>query len=152
MKQGSQELGYKLGQLGMGQAEENALRPTVAFTPKSNLRDIHKKFRHYMKESQSTYFDKIDERFRETYINTLKQKYNPEDIKEVVEAIKKMDYQDFYKEIQKEGGVRAALEWAYPAKPGSAEYNGYVEQLYDKWVPDWWEKQYGPESDDDIKI
>lgn len=142
MKQGSEDLGYKLKDIGMGKAEEVALQPTTAFTPKSNLRDIHKKYKHYLKESQSTYFDRIDERFRETYIKTLTSKYNKEDITEVIEAIENMDYADFYEEIQKEGGVKAALEWAYPAKPGTAEYNGYVEQLHDKWIPDWWDKRY----------
>lgn len=145
MKQGSTDLGYKLGELGMGKAEEVALRQTEAFPKDMNRRDLNKRYLHFLAESQSTYFDRIDERFREVYINNLKLKYNPNDIEDIIESIQEMDYKEFYKEIQREGGVKASLEWTYPPKPGTPEYNGYIEHLRDKWNPNWWEKAYGEE-------
>lgn len=151
MKQGGEGLGYTVGQFGMGKAEENALKQTTAFTPKMNRADFKMKWKHYLKESQSTYFEKIDEKFRQTYIEQLKLAYDENDISEVIEAIEEMDYKDFYNEIQAGGGVKSELEWAYPSKPGTAEYTGYVEHLHEKWIPDYWEKRFA-KYDDDIEI
>lgn len=151
MKQGGEGLGYTVGQFGMGKAEENALKQTTAFTPKMNRADLMKKYIHQLHESQSTYFEKIDEKFRQTYIEQLKLAYDENDISEVIEAIEEMDYKDFYNEIQAGGGVKSELEWAYPSKPGTAEYIGYVEHLHEKWIPDYWEKRF-TKYDDDIEI
>ena len=152
MKSGSEELGYTLGDIGMGKAEEVSLRPTQVFTPKMNRADLNKKYRHQLKESQSTYFEKVDERFRQTYIDQLKMKYNENDIQDVIDSIKEMDYKDFYKNVLAEGGVKASLEIAaYPPSRGSSEYNGYVELLHEQWIPGWFEKRYG-NIEPDIEI
>ena len=131
MKSGGEELGYTVGQFGMGKAEEVSLTPIKAFTPKMNRADAMKKFRHIIKESQSGYFDRKDETLRENYIKGLRTNYDEEDIEEIVDAIEDMSFNEFYRTFQAEGGT---MEFA-SVKPNRREYNGYVNQLKSQWIP-----------------
>lgn len=130
-----EKLGYTVGDFGMGKAEEVALKPISAFTSKMNQADLKKKFSHIMKESQDNYYSKKEEQFRKTFVETLKRNYHEDDIEDIIEDIEDMDYNDFYSEVQSEGGVKAELEWAYPQKRGSAEYMGNLEKLRSQFKP-----------------
>lgn len=131
MTSGGEDLGYTVGQFGMGKAEEVSLTPIKAFTPKMNKADAMKKFRHIIKESQSGYFDRKDESLRENYIKGLRTNYDEEDIEDIVEAIEDMSFGEFYRKFQAEGGT---MEFA-SVKPNRREYNGYVNQLKSQWIP-----------------
>lgn len=130
-----QKLGYTVGEFGMGKAEEVSLRPLTAFTGKMNQADLKKKFKHVLKESQDNYYSKKEENFRKTFVDTLKRNYHEEDIQDIIDDIEDMDYNDFYAEVQSEGGVKAELEWAYPQKRGSSEYVGNLEKLRSQFKP-----------------
>ena len=62
MTSGGKPLGYTAEQqaqfVGMGQADENALKPMKAFSRTMTRTDLNKKFRNIQKESQSDYWHK----------------------------------------------------------------------------------------------
>lgn len=125
-----QKLGYKKGQIGMGKAEEVSLKPMNAFTPKMERKDLHFKFKNILKESQSSYWNKRDLILKNNYIKSLEENFNPEDIKEIVKKIDKMDYKQFKKIFDAEGGN---FELSYP--PDQESYNAYLEGLKAIWIP-----------------
>ena len=125
-----QKLGYTKGQLGMGKAEEVSLKPMKAFTPKMERRDLHFKFKNILKESQSSYWHKRDILLKNNYIKSLEENFNPDDIKEIVKKIDKMDYKQFKKIFDREGGN---FELSYP--PDQESYNAYLEGLKSIWIP-----------------
>jgi hypothetical protein len=131
MKSGGENLGYTVGQFGMGKAEEISLRPMKPFSTKMNTADLKKKFKHILKESQSNYFNRKDELLRENYIKGLKQNYNEDDVADIIEAIEDMEFNEFYSTYQAEGGT---MEFA-SIKPSKREYDGYVNQLKAQWKP-----------------
>lgn len=125
-----QKLGYTRGQLGMGKADEIALKPLKAFTPRMTRKDLQKKFKSIQLQSQSTYFNTKDEQFRQNYIKGLLENYNIHDIEDVVEKIESMDFKEFYNTFQAEGGT---FEFHYP--PDNEQYEGYLESLKATWLP-----------------
>lgn len=102
VKSRGKKTGYTRGQIGMGKQEEQALRPINAFTKSMTKADIDKKFAVLKKESQSVYWDNREMKHKQDYINALKQNYNEENIKDVIEAIEKMDYKEFRKVFDEE--------------------------------------------------
>ena len=126
-----EKLGYTRGQIGMGKAEEVSLSPMKAFTRRMVQSDIKFKWLSVLTQSQSDYFDKRDFQLRENFINTLKENYNVNDIKDVINAIEKMDIKDFLNEFNKDP---EAFEWAYPDDP--ERYEGYVNALKSTWTPE----------------
>ena len=138
-----ESLGYTRGEFGMGKAEINSLKPLknpldniddTAGGQRKSYKDIRKFYKHVQKESASNWYDKKDETLKENYIRELEKNFNPEDISEVIDSIDNMDFKDFYKGLQKEGGVKAGFEWLYPEEKGSAEYHGFIEKLESQWL------------------
>ena len=129
-----ESLGYTRGEFGMGKAELNSLKPLKLFTDKMNQRDLRKRFKHIQKESANNWYDKKDETLKENYIRELEKNFHSDDIDDVIEKIKNTDFKDFFKGLQKEGGVKPAFEWLYPEPRGSANYNGFVEKLKSQWL------------------
>lgn len=130
MKSGGKSLGYTKGDFGMGQVDEVALRPAKAFTPSMSKAELDKKFRSLRKESQTNYFDAKEMRLKKNYVEKgLLANYNEEDIKDIIEKIDEMDFDEFYKVFQEEGGT---MEFAYP---DSEKYQEYVEHLRATWNP-----------------
>lgn len=131
MKSGGQALGYKKGDFGMGKADEVALSPIKAFNPSMSRKDLNMRFRHIRRESQSNFFDKKEEFLRQNYIKGLRQTYSEDDIGDIVTAIEKMNFKDFYKRFQEEGGT---MEFA-SRLPNNDLKEAYVEQLKSTWTP-----------------
>lgn len=129
MQSGGEDLGYTVGQFGMGKAEEVSLTPLKAFTPKMSRADALKKFKHIVKESQSGFFDRKDETLRENYITGIRRNYRPEDADELEEAIRDLSFNEFYKRWRADPG---AMEWASKT-PTETEYLGYVNHLRSTW-------------------
>ena len=131
VKQGGKSLGYKRGDVGMGRADEIALKPVNAFTPKMNRNDLKYKHRQLMKESRDRYYKEKEELLKENYIQGIKNTYNTEDpiIQDVIESIEDMEFEDFYNTFQAED---PEFEFAYV--PPGADMKGYAEQLKSTWV------------------
>jgi hypothetical protein len=125
-------LGYTVGDIGMGKAEELSLNPIETFTPKMSKYDLKAKFRALRKHSQSDYFDKADRRLRENYTNALKETYGEENVKEILEAIEKMSFSKFYKTFKSEPG---AFEFASDI-PDDADIEAYLEGIKATWIPE----------------
>lgn len=132
MTSGGKSLGYTRGDFGMGQADEVALSPMKPFNPSMSRKDLTMKFRHIRKESQLNYFSSKEEMLRRNYIEKgLLRTYKEEDVREIIEAIENMDFKEFYKRFQAEGGT---MEFASKL-PNNALYDSYVEQLKSTWIP-----------------
>jgi len=125
-----ESLGYTRGDIGMGKVEINQLRPTSTFTKKMNKADVKAKFEHFMRESQSDYWNKRDILMRENFIKALEENFNPKDIKDVVENIRNMDIKDFKDKLLSDP---EDFNTAYP--PDEEQYQGYLSQLKSTWIP-----------------
>lgn len=119
-----EKLGYTRGQLGMGKADEVALSPIRAFTPAMSRQDVKKKYAAIQKESQSSYWRERELRMKANYIKSLEENFNPADIKDVVEAIDEMDFKEFRKIFEAEGGN---FELSYP--PDAESYQAHLSAL-----------------------
>ena len=130
IKSRGEKLGYRRGDIGMGKASEIELQPLKAFTPKMNRRDLSKKFNLIMKESQQGYWNKRDIIMKKNYITSLEQNFNANDIKDVIKHIDDMDFNDFRKIFEAEGGN---FELSYP--PDEESYNAHLSALKSIWTP-----------------
>ena len=126
-----QKLGYKRGELGMGKADEIALKPMKAFTPKMTKTDLRKKFKTIKKESQSSYWNLRERVMKANYIKSLEENFNPNDVEDIIDAIDRMSFEEFYKTFQAEGGN---FETAYP--PDAEQYDAYLTALKSTWLPE----------------
>lgn len=129
MTSGGKSLGYSRGEFGMGKADKLSLKPTKAFTKKMDKWDIQKKARSLRKHSQSDYFNKSDQRLYDNYIKSLEDTYGPEAVKDLVEKIKKMDFNDFYKTFKSEPDL---FEFSSDI-PSDADIGANLEHLYSTW-------------------
>lgn len=132
----NESLGYTRGEFGMGKAELNSLKPLKLFTEKMSQQDLKKRFRHLRKESSSDFYNKKDETLKNNYLKELKKNFNESDIADVIDSIEKMDFRDFFKGLQKEGGIKPAFEWIYPEEKDkdNPNYQGFVSKLKSQWV------------------
>lgn len=125
-----EELGYTVGDIGMGKASEVSLKPMNAFTRRMSQNDLKWKWQGILHESQSDYFTRRDYLLRENYIKGLEQNYQSRDIKEVVAAIENMDIKEFLNIFNAEGG---RFEWIY--YPDIESYKAYLSALKAQWTP-----------------
>lgn len=124
-------LGYKKGEIGMGKAERIALEPVRAFTPSQNRRDLNKRFKQLRKESISTYWDKRNEIMRKNYIESIERNFPEELVKDIVEAIQNMDFDEFRKIFEAEDQQKFQLNYA----PNLDEQQKYSNALRAIWIP-----------------
>ena len=122
-----ESLGYTRGQLGMGKAEEVSLRPMTAFYRTMGNTDLKKRWQSILVQSQSDYFTKKDFQVRENYIKGLKENYNEDDIKDIINKIENMDIKEFLNTFNEEGGT---FEFAYPDPELEKEY---ISSLRSTW-------------------
>lgn len=123
-----EKLGYTRGAIGMGKADEVALSPIRAFTPAMSRQDVKKKFAMIQKESQSGYWRERELRMKANYIKSLEENFNPADIEDVVDAIDEMDFSEFRKVFEAEGGN---FELSYP--PDAESYQAHLTALKSIW-------------------
>lgn len=133
VKSGGKGLGYTRGQIGMGRADEVALSPINAFTPKMNRADLKFKFKQLQKESRDRYYKEREELLKENYLKGIRENYNTDDpdVQETIEAIEDMDFEEFYQIFQAEDPT---FEFASGLPTGSNQ-KAYAEQLKAAWVP-----------------
>lgn len=125
------KLGYTRGQIGMGSIEKNSLLPINAFTPSMNRADLNMKHRALMKESQDDYWEWRDTRMKEGYIKGLAQNYNPNDVKDIIDAIRQMDFKEFRRIVGANGGRFEEIYF-----PNQNVYWDYVTGLRAQWLPE----------------
>lgn len=126
-----EDLGYTKGEFGMGKADLNQLRPINAFTPSMSNKDLKKKFDVLMNESQSGYWNKREQQMKDNYLKGLLENYALDDIQEVADAIREMDFKEFYNTFQAEND---RFEYA-SGPPSKAEYDSFVSALKARWIP-----------------
>lgn len=132
MTSAGKDLGYTVGQFGMGKAEEIALSPTNAFTKKMTKYDLPEKFKALRKHSQSDYFTKSDERLMNNYKNALIETYGEDAVKDIVDTIDNMDFNEFYKRFRAEPGE---FEFASDI-PEDADIDAYLTKIRSTWMPE----------------
>lgn len=126
-----ESLGYKKGEIGMGKAERIALEPVRAFTPSQNRRDLNKRFKQLRKESISTYWDKRNEIMRTNYIAEIERNFPEAMVKDVVEKIREMDFDEFRKVFEAED--QGKFQFNYPLNEDDQEK--YSTALRSIWIP-----------------
>ena len=125
-----EKVGYKRGDIGMGKLSELEFSPINNFTPSMNRKDLSKKHRMLIKESQSDYWHKRDILMKENYIKSLEENFRAEDIEEIKNTIESMDFKEFRKIFEAEGGN---FELSYP--PDEESYNAHLTALRSIWKP-----------------
>jgi hypothetical protein len=126
-----QSLGYKKGDIGMGKMERIELEPVRAFTPSQNRRDVNKRFRQLRKESISTYWDKRNELMRSVYVNEIEKNFPQEMVKDVVDKIREMDFDEFRKVFEAEDQHK--FQFNYPLnKDDQTKYSNALRAI---WMP-----------------
>lgn len=130
MESRGQKLGYTKGEFGMGALEKNEYRPMSVLTKSMTQADVKKKWSSVMKQVQSNYYSEADYRWRDNFIESLLTNYNPADVRDVVDAIRSMDIEDFVKKMRSDPGV---FELSYP--PDREQYANYLSELKATWLP-----------------
>lgn len=124
-------LGYKKGDIGMGKIEQIELDPVRAFTPSQNRRDVNKRFRQLRKESISTYWDKRNELMRSAYVSEIEKNFPQEMVKDVVDKIREMDFDEFRKVFEAEDQHK--FQFNYPLNKD--DQKKYSTALRSIWIP-----------------
>lgn len=107
---GGKDLGYKVGDIGMGRIDLVSLKPFNAFTPTMKQEDIKYKWRALMTESQSDFYDKQDEQVKENFIKGLLWNFDYRYSEDLIDHLQKMSTSEFMKIFRKEGNT---FEWIY---------------------------------------
>lgn len=127
MMSGEGKLGYTLGErFGMGLASRVSLNPTNAFTPAQTTQDVHFKFSSLIKQNKGDYFADKDKILKDNFIRELQRNYDREDVKDVIDSVKKMDGRLFALMFEAHGDK---MEQVYPPEKGTPEYEANVEEL-----------------------
>jgi len=129
--QNGKSLGYTRGQLGMGRIELKKFEPLTAFVESIDKYSLKDRWRSILKQSQLDYFNAKDYQLRINFIKGMQENYNPEDIKDVVEAIENMDIGEFLSRFYRDPD---AWTWDYP--PNEEEYKTYLNHLKTDWLED----------------
>lgn len=135
MKSRGEKLGYTRGQLGMGKIAEVSLRPMNAFYRTMGNTDLKKRYQSILAQSQSDYFTQQDFRLRDNYIKGLKENYNYENIKDIIEHIENMDIKEFLQTFEEEGGTFEIASPDGKLDLKQAEYSSYETALRSTWLP-----------------
>ena len=131
VKHRGKKTGYTKGELGMGSYDENSLKPINAFTPSMTRNDLDDKSRILQKESQSNYWSKREDLHKENYIKSIEENLgSSSDVKEIVNTIKRMDYEQFRKIFESEN---ALMEHSYPLNDEQREEE--IRFLKSVWLP-----------------
>ena len=131
-------LGYKRGDIGMGKADEVALRPIQPFTPSMNRADLKKKYGALLIESREQYWNEKEARLKENVMNGIKSNYGSseykEDVEKILDAIENMDFKEFYKRFMSESDEMEIIS----PPPGSISEDtikANIESLKSTWIP-----------------
>ena len=131
MSSRGKKLGYKKGDIGMGSADEAALDPIKPFSKYMNRTGLNKKFKVLRNESKELYWRMREKMLMDNYIQSLKENFRDKDVAEIIDAIEGMDFTEFYKIFQAEGGD---FEKSYPLDEEG--YQNNLSELKAIWTPE----------------
>ena len=97
--------------------------------------DIKKRWKSVITQTQTDYFTKRDYQVRDNYIKGIKENYDFENVKDIIEHIENMNIKEFLKIFNEEGGT---FEYASPngkLNIKQAEYKAYESALRTIWLP-----------------
>lgn len=132
VKSRGKDLGYTMGDIGMGKADEVSLTPMKAFSSKMGRGDLNYKWENILRESQSSYWNKRDVMLKENYIKALEENFKERDITELREAILDMDDKKFISIFRSED---PKFELAYPGDEVQEE--AHLQALYSIFKPNY---------------
>ena len=121
-------VGYTRGAVGMGKTDALMLRPTTAFTPKMRKYEVNEKMKHYRKESQGDYWLKRDRLMIDNYIKALKENFNYNDVRDVIDKINSLGVEGAKGTILSDP---QEFNTAYP--PSDDDYERYLKHLKEMW-------------------
>lgn len=140
MSSRGKKTGYKRGEFGMGRADKNALEPIKAFTPSMNRQDLNEKFKTLKREHQDKFWEKKDKQLKANYISGIKQTYNnkqyEDEVNEIIKAIEDMDFKEFYKIFEAEGGTMEIVS-PQPGDSAIEKVEANLEALKSTWIPNY---------------
>lgn len=128
--QGGKPLGYKKGQVGMGRVEQIELLPMTGLTPGMNSRDVKRKYKSALYQSQSGYLNTKDEKMKENYIKGLSENFSENEVKEIINKIKNMKTKDFIETYYADENAKFSGLYS----PNKDENENYLEQLKNVWL------------------
>lgn len=129
-KSRGKELGYTLGELQMGHVDDVELNPIKTFTPSMTSKGLDIKFQTLLKQSQSKYWDEVNNRLVANYIKGLFNNFRYEDVKDIIDTIEKMDFKDFYATFLAEDNDMSHLYFET-----QEDYDKELEALKTIWMP-----------------
>lgn len=121
-------VGYTRGAVGMGKTDALMLRPTTPITPKMSKYEFNEKMKHYRRESQSDYWKKRDQIMIDNYITALKNNFNYNDVKDVIDKINRASIEEAKDIILSDP---QEFNTAYP--PSEDDYERYLKHLKEMW-------------------
>lgn len=130
LKRAQENLGYKRIEFGMGPLEKNQFKHTTPLTWGMSQSELKRKIKSYKKQVQSDWYEKMDEQWRENYITSLEQNFNPHDVEDIIEHISNMDISEFTKVMRSELDI---FEKSYPGDRDAAVSNLY--EIQSIWLP-----------------
>lgn len=131
--------GYTKSQIGMGKADEVALNPMQAFTKKMSRRDLNKKFKAIIKESQSHYWTKKEIALKKNVMKGIEGNYmavDPDVVADILAAIDDMSFEDFYATFMGESGEMEIVS-PPPGQTFDDVMEKNLEALKATWIPDY---------------
>lgn len=128
---GGKGLGYKAveGGAGYGSEAQRGLDPIIPFTESQGYRDVNAKFRTIMQGSMDEYWIKRDALMKANYLKAIDNNFSPKDVREIKEAIKNMDPEEFYRTFLQE---QSKFETIYK---GDDKNKAVLSQLRSTWLP-----------------
>lgn len=130
MTSGGEDLDYTRGDFGMGQADKASLKPIKSFYRTIGQQSVNKRFEHFIKESQSDYYDRKTEQLRENYVESLQHTFG-DSANDLISEIESMPFDQFYKVFKAEPEL---FEWSSDV-PEDADIQGYLTHLRAVWKP-----------------
>ena len=130
-------LGYTVGDIGMGSVDENAVKPMKAFYPTMSRKDVNMRFKAMRLETQMAYWEKKEMQLKANVMKAIKANYGsmfPDETERILEAIEEMEFSEFYERFVSEPG-----EMEIVSPPPGANIDDVmrtnIDALQSTWVP-----------------
>lgn len=126
-----EKLGYTVGQVGMNRADKVALEPIESpFYYTMDRRNVHSRMKSYRKHAWDGFYDDADKIFIDNYIGSMEETYGAENVKEIVEVVRKTPISTLIEKIHAEDKM---FEFNYAFDDD--EFKKNLEKLYSIWLP-----------------
>lgn len=132
MESRGEDLGYTVGEFGMGEQDKQELEPINPFPKKASNAGLKKKHKTLRKGSRETYYDERDQLLKDNFIKSIEDNFGKSDRREkIIAEIQKMDAKEFYRKFKSDANK---FETSYPKT--DEETDEYLTALESTWLPD----------------